>query len=176
MGQLNPLALTIAVIILLAIAYFSARQPRKGKKPERQGLSRKELVAIMKHRAEDAVATAKKEHQQTLDYSPASVPLVEQILLQLHRRHQASPLDNEELTQESTKWGAYLGEVIKKLHPSEWALDSDAAGPWSLPLVDRASGSELFPVRWCREWIERGPDGSTLFANGKNEDVAGASA
>lgn len=174
MGQLNPLALMIAVIILLVIAYFSARQPRK-KTADRQGLSRPELVAIMKHRAEDAVATAKKEHQQTLDYSPASVPLVEQILLQLHRRHQDTPLDNDELTQESTKWGAYLGEVIKKLHPSEWALDSDSGGPWSLPLVDRASGSELFPVRWCREWIERGPDGSTLFA-GKDEEAAGISA
>lgn len=156
MSQQNPWAMAIAIAVLVVIYYLSTRQGKK-KPEERQGLSDNELLVIMKQRARDAVKTAAADYGLELDYSPASVEKVEEILDRLHQKHLESPFDKEALTQETTKWGAYLGELSKKLRRAEWELDSAEAGPWSLPLVDALDGSETFPVAFCRDRIKKGP-------------------
>lgn len=160
MEQHHPLAMALALVIVLVIAYLTARKPRRKADDagERQGLSRRELKAIMKHRAQDAVGSAKAEFGKTLDFLPESVLQVEEILAALHERHAASPFDSERLTQETTKWGAYVGEVLKQVYPSEWRQDSAEAGSWSLPLVEIRGGAEVFPVAWVRQRIVEGPE------------------
>ena len=158
MEQHHPLAMVLALVIVLAIAYFSARKPRQRPAGERQGLSSKELRAIMKQRAQDAVRSGEEEHGKKLDLSPESVQQVEEILAALHERHTASSFDTERLTQEATKWGAYVGEALKKVYPSEWRQDSEQGGPWSLPLAELRGELEVFPVGWVRQRIVEGPE------------------
>src|SRR5262245_35584277 len=113
MGQQNPWMMSLAILILVVVYYLSTRKP-KPKPEERQGLSGNELLTIMKQRARDAVKTASADYGITLDNSPDSVARVEEILDRLHERHLEKSFDKEALTQETTKWGAYLGEVRKK--------------------------------------------------------------
>jgi hypothetical protein len=157
MGQQNPWAMALAIAVLVVIYYVSTRTKKKATGEERQGLSENELLVIMRQRARDAVKTAAADYGITLDHTPGSVPLVEGILDRLHQRHLETPFDKEALTQETTKWGAYLGEVSKKIRRAEWELDSGTAGPWSLPLVDALDHSETFPVAFCRDRILDGP-------------------
>lgn len=157
MEQHHPLAMVLALVIVLAIAYFSARKSRPRQTGPRQGLSPKELKAIMKQRAQDAVRSAQEGGKQ-LDLSPESVEQVEEILAALHERHLATPFDAEKLTQEATKWGAYVGEALRKVYPSEWRQDSPSGGPWSLPLAELRGDGEAFPVGWVRQRIVDGPE------------------
>lgn len=158
MGQQNPWAMALAIAVLVVIYYLSTRKGKKPAAEQRQGLSENELLIIMKQRAKDAVKTAETEHGIQLDQTPESVALVEEILERLHQRHLEKPFEKEALTQETTKWGAYLGEVSKKIRRADWELDSATAGPWSLPLVDAVDHSETFPVAFCRDRILHGPD------------------
>lgn len=160
LGQYSSVMLILALIVVLTVAYLAARKPRKRPEGERQGLSRNELHAIMKHRAQDAVRSAKADFGKKLDFLPASVQEVEEILAALHRKNLFAPLDQQALTQESTKWGAYVGQVLKSVVPSDWEQDSAEAGAWSLPLVEKKSGQENFPVAWCRQRIVGGPEDS----------------
>jgi len=160
LGQHSSLMLAVALIVVLTVAYLAARKPRPKRAGERQGLSRQELHAIMKHRAQDAVRSAKADFGKALDFLPGSVQEVEEILASLHRKNVFAPLDQDTLTQESTKWGAYVGQVLKSVVPSDWEQDSAEAGAWSLPLVEKKSGQENFPVSWCRQRILGGPEDS----------------
>jgi hypothetical protein len=108
-------------------------------------------------RARQAIEAAARDFDARLDYSPESVEKVEEILGKIHNRHAQAPLSDFELVRESLRWGAYVGEVIQRVRPCLWALDSVAGGRGSLPVVygDR---SESFPVRWCYKRIANGEE------------------
>lgn len=137
-------------------ALFLVFRPRRERD---QSITQDELLALMQQRAQEAVERASSEYLILLDFSPASVERVDEILGRLHERHAASEFSNEELTHESMTWGAYVGEVIKKVRPGEWAQDSAVAGPFSLPIVySDAENSQSFPVGWCRKRIVNGDE------------------
>lgn len=169
--QKNRMWPFILVIAVLLSGYWYLRvRPRTNRSPTTQ-----EVIAEMQSRAQLAVENAKAEFDAVLDYSPESVETVESVLSQIHDSHVANPIPSAELNRHALKWGAYLGEVIKRLRTAEWKFDSDVGGDASLPVV-YADNSETFPVRWCYKRIVNGDEDNvwhkfTLLVMNRDSDL-----
>jgi hypothetical protein len=140
-----------AIVLIIILCFIFWRQlirptPR---------LTDSDVTKEMALRADQAVAAA-KEKGIVLDYSPESVEKVEEILAVSHEKYQRNLLSDSDLVKESLKWGAYIGEVAKKIRKYRWALDSKIGGDGSFPIV--GDKSESFPVRWCYKRIKNGEE------------------
>ncbi len=144
----------LALIVILLVCFYLWRQS-KVRAPE---LTAKDVAQEMQSRASQAVETAANEHGVDLDYSSDSVAKVEEILGTIHQQHRSFPFSQDQLVNESLKWGAYLGEVIRKLKPCHWELDSEVGGEGSLPIVYEDERRESFPIGWCYKRIKNGPE------------------
>jgi hypothetical protein len=103
--------------------------------------------------AEDAVQWG-AEQNAPLDYTPESVERVEALLAKLHEERAAGRLPDDQLNKASLRYGAYVGEVIRRLHQGTWALDSKVAGSFPIRWRDH----ESFPVGWCAKRIVNGEE------------------
>lgn len=112
--------------------------------------------------AAGAVKRAREEQKIELDYSPASIERLEVMLGELHNRHAQNPLEEKEITVLSRRWGAYIGEVAKRMRPGKWHRDSEKAGPGAMPLIFE-DGLEAFPCSWVYKRIADGPDDNIAF-------------
>jgi hypothetical protein len=130
---------------------------RSQRAAEGPSLSDIDVNSEMRLRAEHAVEEAARHYDVTLEYNPASVEKVEEILDKIHEKHGRKPLSEPDLVKESLMWGAYIGEVIKKIRPCRWALNSRAGGNGSLPIVF-GNRDETFPVRWCFKRLTNGQE------------------
>jgi hypothetical protein len=110
----------------------------------------------MREMADRAVQMAKADHGITLDYTVESVERVESILASLHERHAQQPLLQEQLSQLSVRYGAYVGEVIRREWGGRWEQGHPVAGPGSFPLVSQ--GRRSFPINWCFKRITNGAE------------------
>lgn len=150
----NMSSVYIAVAIILIGAFFAWRHRQP---PPTPTLIDDDIAEEMKLRAGQAVVTAADDFDITLDYSPKSVEQVETILAKLHDQHHQTPIEDAQLTKAALKWGGYIGEVIKTQRECDWAIDSSAGGPGSLPIV-YDDKSESFPVQWCYKRIVNGAE------------------
>ena len=50
-----------------------------------------------------------------------------------------------------------MGEVIRRVRPCRWAVDSRVGGEGSFPVVYE-NGDESYPVRWCYKRIVNGEE------------------
>lgn len=116
----------------------------------------------MRHVAQRAVIRARKERGLKLDYSAASIEQVERVLSELHVQHAQTSIASREFSMLSLSWGAYIGEVMKRVQPGRWQRDSEKAGAGSMPLVFDSS-NEAFPCSWAYKRIADGPDDNILF-------------
>jgi hypothetical protein len=108
--------------------------------------------------AKSAAKHARRDLQIELDFSPASVRLVEEkILSKVHEAHSRQKLSAEEIWTLSLRWGAYIGEVIKRREGGRWQRDSEKIGKGTLPLQLRPA-FEVFPVAWVNKRIENGAE------------------
>jgi hypothetical protein len=143
----------IAIAILggwMAVRAWMRKSPR---------LSGQGVADDMKRRAEIAVEEANNTYGIVLDFSRDSVQRVDEILGKLHDEHAAASIERQRLVKESLKWGAYIGEVIRRDQPSHWEMDSKVAGKGSLPIVfERKQREECFPIGWCYKRIVSGPE------------------
>ena len=114
-----------------------------------------EIALDMERRASLAVEAAREKFGITLDFTPESVMKVEEILGQIH---QSRAMSDQEILREGLMWGAYVGEVIGRMKPVHWEIDSDVGGPGSLPIVFEDSRRQSFPVGWCRKRIKIGEE------------------
>jgi hypothetical protein len=113
--------------------------------------------------ANEAVKSARQEHQVILDFSPASVQrLEEDILAKLHEAHLKTPMSEHDLSRLSIRWGAYLGETLKRSRPGRWHRDSKKIGRGTTPVVF-APGTEAFPRSWVYKRITDGPEDNVAF-------------
>jgi len=112
----------------------------------------------MEGAAEEAVQVAKLEYQIYLDHSPESIRKIEEILRILHEQNQETPFTEKRMAKEVVLWGAYTGEVMRKLHAAHWEKDSELGGKSSFPIVFEERRQETFPVRWVHKRIVNGPD------------------
>ncbi len=107
--------------------------------------------------AKEAVRRAKTEHRVDLNFAPDSVERLETMLGNIHEAHLKNPLSEKELSLQSIRWGAYIGEVLKRVRPGKWHRDSPKAGRGTMPLVFD-SEHQGFPCSWVYKRIADGPD------------------
>ena len=124
--------------------------------------SRMDFNYAMRHLAQRAVWLARREQGVALDYSPGSIERVESILSALHNRHTENPMPDRELSILSVRWGAYIGEVMKRVRPAKWRRDSEVSGAGAMPLIFDA-GSEAYPRSWVYKRIVDGPEDNVAF-------------
>jgi hypothetical protein len=98
-----------------------------------------DLGAMMEGYARTAAEWAKKEFQQTLDYSSDSIDALDDILVLVG---ESPELD---LDFEVRLWGSYLGEVLRRRYAGSWEMTPYPGGAVSVPSVD-VRGSRLFPL------------------------------
>jgi hypothetical protein len=146
-GFIAFVAVVLAGLILYAI-WERARTVRRV--PQRPASEQ------MRAFAAGALQAAADAYEVTLDYSVASVERVEDILGTLHNENQAHPLLPERLVAEANRWGAYVGEVARRVRGGEWQRDSAHAGANAYPLV--IGQNEIYPCAWCFRRITNGPE------------------
>jgi hypothetical protein len=112
--------------------------------------------------AKEAVRRAKFEHGVDLDFGPASIERLEVMLGSIHESHLKNPLTEKELSLQSIRWGAYIGEMIKRARTGKWQRDSEKAGRGTMPVVFD-SENEAFPCSWAYKRIADGPDDNIVF-------------
>jgi hypothetical protein len=123
---------------------------------------RKDLDHGMQIIAQQAAKRARQEFQVDLDFTPASIEKVEGILARIHETHLKTPMSEKDLSLLALRWGAYIGEVLKRVRPGKWQRDSEGAGPNTLPVVFEP-GTEAFPNSWVYKRIADGPEDNVLF-------------
>jgi hypothetical protein len=117
----------------------------------------------MKVVANEAVRRANREHQVALDFSPASAQrLEEDVLAKLHEAHLKTPMSEQDLSRLSIRWGAYLGETLKRSRPGRWHRDSQKVGRGTTPVVFNP-GTVAFPRSWVYKRIADGPEDNVAF-------------
>jgi hypothetical protein len=145
----------IVLALLALMAFYVWRQSQRPPAPST--LTERDVADEMKLRAHEAVHSAANEFGIRLDFTPESVEQVESILAKIHERHAAAPLSDSDLIKESLKWGAYVGDVIRRVRSARWGVDSVVGGPGSFPIIYEDSG-ESFPIRWCHKRIVNGEE------------------
>jgi len=111
--------------------------------------------------AAGTVKRARAEQKISLDYSVASVDEVERVLGEHHNRHLQRPIEEQEIVVLSRRWGAYIGEVMKRVRPGQWRRDSEKAGAGTMPLI--FGDIEAFPCSWAYKRIADGPEDNIVF-------------
>jgi hypothetical protein len=119
--------------------------------------------------AKEAVKKASAGQKIHLDFSPDSIEFLDEMLGEIHESHLKHPLVEKELSLLSLRWGAYIGEAVKRVHPAKWQRDSARMGPGTTPLV-YDSGEQAFPRSWVYKRIVDGPTDSVaskfyIFSN-----------
>ena len=97
------------------------------------------LDAMMEAHAKEAVKLAASEHGTTLDYSPASIEALENILNAL------TPAQDSDLEWLTKLWGSYFGEVFRRRYSSTWAMSVYPGGTFAVPTLE-IGGSRIYPL------------------------------
>ena len=105
-----------------------------------------------------AVERARSSYGITLDYSPDSVKQVESLLATKYKLQKTHPMTEQEIADAAHLWGAYIGEVIKRIHPAHWAKDSQVAGKDALPIIYDDNGGESYPCAWVYHRLKNGEE------------------
>jgi hypothetical protein len=98
-----------------------------------------DLDSMMEAYAAAAVAVAREEFRQRLDYNSDSLVAFEAVLSELAERGE---LDYD---YEVKLWGGYLGEVLRRRYAGSWEMTQYPGGVAAVPAVE-VRGSRLFPL------------------------------
>ncbi len=102
------------------------------------------LEPMIEEYAREAIAMAKIDFKEDLDYSPASLERLERILNRLCPAPAPLPAgDGEWLT---LLWGSYFGELLRQVHGGAWAMTLYPGSDFSVPTLEIATGSRLYPM------------------------------
>jgi hypothetical protein len=112
--------------------------------------------------AKEAVRRAKSEYRVHLDFAPGSIERLEAMLGSIHDSHLKKPLSEKELSLQSIRWGACIGEVLKRVQPGRWHRDSPKVGRGTMPLVFD-SQHQAFPCSWVYKRIADGPQDNIIL-------------
>ena len=92
-----------------------------------------ELEQLMKDSAQNAVNTALEEFDITLDFTPESVAVVDDILLSFIDKYHDKALEDEAVFTICNIFGAYVGETLKRIIGGTWFYDqSNPEAPYVL--------------------------------------------
>jgi hypothetical protein len=115
-----------------------------------------DVQQAMQELAPLAVQHARTAYGLDLDYAPDSIKSVELALGRLHDDLAASRTRRSEAETLAKRYGAYVGETIRRRFGGYWSRDHAAAGRGSFPL--RVEGRDVFPVAWCLKRVANGPE------------------
>ena len=118
-------------------------------------MEQKDISAMMRALADEAVKMGREGFETELDFSEASLQKVEQILSQLSKEmpENAGETDIDEM---SKVWGGYLGEVMRRRWGGEWTIDYYPGGQY-LIITLNVNGSKLFPSMKVNRRLTEGP-------------------
>ena len=140
--------LFIAASILLASACQKSRS----------NYSSENIDQYMVSLSAQAVERARSSYGITLDYTPDSVKQVETLLATKYELQKTHPMTEQEIADTTHLWGAYIGEVIKRVHPAHWVRDSAIAGKDALPIVYEDKSGESYPCAWVYHRLKNGEE------------------
>jgi hypothetical protein len=127
---------------------------------EREMTDNSELARWLSGQAHLAVKTAKTRWNASLDFTPASLQIVENILAQLHDVLKTAPAAERPTDQQvetaAKMWGVYVGEVIRRHIAGKWALSD---GVLQLEL----NTAQAFPLRKVQKRLIDGPGDAIPF-------------
>jgi hypothetical protein len=98
-----------------------------------------DLGAMMEGYAKGAVETARAHYRLTLDFTPASIDVLDEILVLV------GETPDHDVDYEVRLWGSYLGEIIRRRYAGGWEMTPYPGGTVAVPAVD-VRGSRLFPL------------------------------
>lgn len=98
-----------------------------------------DLGVMMEGYAKGAVETARTDYRHTLDFTPASIDVLDEILVLV------SETPDHDVDYEVRLWGSYLGEIIRQRYAGGWEMTQYPGGTVAVPAVD-VRGSRLFPL------------------------------
>ena len=129
-------------------------------------MSKPTVTDMMVAYAEDGVDYARSRFGESLDYSEASVEAVERCLDQMYREVPRGLLGRlfkkspsvEEKDVAAKMFGGYVGEVYRKHHGGEWALDTTSVpGSVTIALQHTEVGT-IFPPAKVFKRLTNGPE------------------
>ncbi|MGE3453842.1 MAG: hypothetical protein AB7O24_01885 [Kofleriaceae bacterium] len=113
------------------------------------GTLRFEADALLAARAEDlanaAVEMTAPAVSPPLDYSEASIEILDEILDEIH--HDRANLDEHRAFQLGAVFGSYLGEVLRRAYSAEWGQITGSDGA-PFPGLRLTNGAVIWP--WAR--------------------------
>ncbi len=119
------------------------------------------LAGWLVAQGQTAVKTAKLDWRESLDFGEDSLDAIERIMTRMHARSRNTApgegVTEEQLTQASKMWGAYVGEVIRRQYGGQWSTGADGALQLAL------SGYTAQPVVKVRTRIVNGPADNIRF-------------
>ncbi|HET8925174.1 MAG TPA: hypothetical protein VFN26_19485 [Candidatus Acidoferrum sp.] len=142
----------ISVLIVAASFFtFSCRRENQKDTPD-------DINTYMASLSARAVERARSGYGVTLDYSPESIKEVEKLLAMKYELQKTHPMLENETADAAHLWGAYIGEVMKRLRPAHWERDSAAGGKDSLPVVFSDTHEESYPCAWVYHRLKNGEE------------------
>jgi hypothetical protein len=112
------------------------------------------LAGTIVAQSQAAVKTGKLTYGEALDFSAESLEGVERIMNALHKQAKDAPagqkLTEQQITELSTLWGFYVGEVIRRYYGGQWTI---VDGVPDLAL----GGRNASPLAKVRKRIADGP-------------------
>ena len=157
-----PLLLMVFFIAILVFAVVATLVikfgPEGGGALKNAARRRRTLDDKMKELGDQARALARKEYKLELTHDRASIrDLENRILEDLHHNQLITAYPEEELMEISQLWGAYVGEVLRRIRPGRWQPKSRHEGRRPMPFVLNRN-TEVFPCSWVYRRIKHGAD------------------
>jgi hypothetical protein len=140
--------------LFLATTVFLVSACQRGRSNHPPGNIDQYMVSL----SAQAVELARSGYGINLDYSPDSVKEVEKLLATKYGLQKTHPLTEQETADAAHLWGAYIGEVIKRIHPAHWVRDSEVAGKDALPIVYEDKSGESYPCAWVYHRLNNGEE------------------
>ena len=114
------------------------------------------IIALMENNSKSAISDAKNNHNIDLDFSSESIAEVNKILQKLHES------DGININELSMQYGAYIGEVMRKLESNGlWVKDHTELGDGLYPLK-LSNDNYVFPVSWVDKHLTNGDEDNIL--------------
>jgi hypothetical protein len=94
-------------------------------------MNREELTELMTDSAQNAVSTTQEEFNLSLDYSDASLEIVDEVILGWLARYRGQALEESAVFTLCNIYGAYVGEIFRRKIGGNWSYDaSDPDAPY----------------------------------------------
>jgi hypothetical protein len=150
---MTPGFLALVGIVVVGLVLYTLWDRGRGQQQAPQRTASQQMAEL----AGQAVQAAHDAFEVALDYSVTSVELVEGILAKLHEEHRTRAFFPERMIAEANRWGAYVGEVARRVRGGEWQRDSAHVGANTFPLVF-GEQNEIYPCAWCYRRITNGAE------------------